>query len=634
VKYQPHIDGLRGISVAAVVLYHAVPAAFPGGFVGVDVFFVISGYLITCLILEEIGHDGFSIAAFYNRRIRRIFPAFAFLMLCTSAAAYALFLPAELKAYGADLASAALFALNVTLYATMNYFSAPAELNPLLHLWSLSVEEQFYVVFPFVVLWGVRHRKLAWLLVGLIAVSFVASLVMLSRDPNAAFYLLPLRAWELGIGALVAAVAPGATVRTRFNEAACGAGLLAILGTILFLPANSRVPGYPALLVCVGAAAITHAGGQSAIASRLLASRPLVFTGLISYSLYLWHWPLFAFAKYYLMGALTPLHTVTIIGASVVMSVFSWRVIERPFRRAAAAPQPLVIGSGVAVLLMLAALGGLAHQSGGFPGRLNPAAQAAARYQQERGATLIAGMRSGTCFLDPEQGPDAYDAERCFAKPGTRPDIVLWGDSFAAHYYPGLRAAFETRGISVAQATASACPPFLSYPVGGRPHCEALNTYFFGLIEQLRPRVAILSTAWYGHVGLPPQFDSTLQRLIALNVEVVILGPTPAYRVPVPVILTKMLHWGHPASEVPKQYLWEGVFRNDAEMRAKYVMPHVHYISMVDRICRGGVCPMVMDGRPVHYDGGHFDPAAAVTIVETIKPAIETVLKAAAGQER
>lgn len=631
-KYQPHIDGLRGISVAAVVLYHAVPTAFPGGFVGVDVFFVISGYLITRLILEEIKDGRFSIVGFYNRRIRRIFPAFIFLALCTSAVAFALFLPNELKAYGIDLVSASFFILNITLYATLNYFSAPAELNPLLHVWSLSVEEQFYLVFPLIVMWGAAYRKLPWLLAGMIVISFGASLIMLNRDPSAAFYLLPLRAWELGIGALLATIAPAVTRQSSITELACGLGLLAIVGTVLILPANSKVPGYPALIVCLGASAILHAGGRSALASNVLASKPLVFTGLISYSLYLWHWPLFAFAKYYLMGALTPLHTVIIIVASIGMSVFSWRFIELPFRRAVTARPPVVLGSGIAALLLVAVLGGITYANGGFPGRLNPAAQWAAGYQKRMGAALEAGMRAKTCFMEPDQGPDSYDAERCFAKSETRPDILLWGDSFAAHYYPGFRAVFDSEGTNVAQATASGCFPFLNFPVGGRPYCEALNTYFFNLIRQRRPRVVVLSTAWYGYTSLPVEFDNTIQRLIALNTEVVILGPPPAHKVPVPLILTKFLHWGRAPTEMPSQAIWEGVFRIDDVMRAKYVMPHVHYISMLDQICAGRVCPILMDGQPIYYDGAHFDPAASIKIVAKIKPVIENALRAAASQ--
>jgi len=302
----------------------------------VDVFFVISGYLITRLIHDEMSAGRFSVARFYERRIRRIFPAlFAVLAASTVAAAF-WFMPIDFDAFSDSLAGAALSVSNFVFWREAGYFAGPSDLKPLLHTWSLGVEEQFYVVFPLVLLALHRYarRFLPAVLAAVVVASFALSVWGTRHHTGAAFYLLPFRAWELGLGALLAVGVVPALKRRVAAELLAMAGLLLILVPVFTYTPETRFPGWAALPPTLGAALLIYAAPQAASIGGMLRLRPLVFIGLLSYSLYLWHWPLIVFTRYRMPADLDFATSCTLVSASVVAAYASWRWIEQPFRRA------------------------------------------------------------------------------------------------------------------------------------------------------------------------------------------------------------------------------------------------------------------------------------------------------------
>jgi len=335
--YRPDIDGLRAIAILSVIVNHAFPSALPGGFVGVDIFFVISGYLISRHIMEELATGSFRLRNFYARRVRRIFPALILVMLSSLLAGWVMLTPEEYEKLGRHVFAGSLFLSNILSWREAGYFDSAAATKPMLHLWSLGIEEQFYIVWPLALalVWRLRQALLPWRVAGLMALSLVWSLYTVSHDVVADFYSLFTRFWELALGAVVAWLAlhrpeMGLTQRQRLPWV----GLMMILAASVLVPRDGWFPGAWALLPTVGAGLLIHAGLDATVNQRLLALRPMVWVGLISYPLYLWHWPLLTFAR--ILQAHVP-STVVVLGLvlmSFVLAWLTWRFVEKPIRSA------------------------------------------------------------------------------------------------------------------------------------------------------------------------------------------------------------------------------------------------------------------------------------------------------------
>ena len=335
-QIRKEIDGLRAVAVISVVMFHAGLSGFDGGYVGVDVFFVISGFLITKIIISEMQDGNFSIVNFYERRARRILPALFFVMLCTLPFAVLWMLPYELENYGRSIIAVTTFSANFLFWRESGYFAGHADEMPLLHTWSLAVEEQYYLLFPIfvIVFWRFGIKSLTILICLTIAGGLAITEWAYWNRPIANFYLLPTRAWELEIGSLLA-ILQGTLVPIKkyWNQFGSALGLIFILFAVIFFDNKTPFPSYMALLPVTGSALVIQCAVPGTFVNRLLSLPPLAGLGLISYSVYLWHHPLFAFARIQSIVPLTSDLFATLVVASLILAWFTWRFVERPFRQ-------------------------------------------------------------------------------------------------------------------------------------------------------------------------------------------------------------------------------------------------------------------------------------------------------------
>lgn len=457
--YRRDVDGLRAVAVVPVVLYHAGLTWTPGGFVGVDVFFVISGYLITSILVNDITTGKFSLLRFYERRIRRLFPALFVVLLASCVAAILILLPAPFAAFSRSLVATVIFGSNILFWRDTNYFGNTASETPLLHTWSLAVEEQFYLLFPLFLILAIRHCQSAWkvLILALLLLSLALSAWMVQMAPAAGFYLLPPRAWEMLIGAVLAI---GAVPRFRNQALANGAaalGLALIAWGVFTFSHDTVFPGPNALFPCLGAALILHACARHETAvGRLLGSRVFVGIGLISYSLYLWHWPVLVFGQTWAVVSLTPLQTTGLVMLSFGLAAASWRWLEQPFRGTNSLLSPIrLFGLAAVVSAVCVGFGVFGHVTKGFPERLPAHALALAEVAETRNPRYLECLRSPR---NPIETP-------CSRGSDVTPSIALWGDSHANVMFDALAAQAEASGTSITFFGTAGCPPLMGVAV-------------------------------------------------------------------------------------------------------------------------------------------------------------------------
>ncbi|MFI2811640.1 acyltransferase family protein [Microbulbifer sp. JSM ZJ756] len=481
--YRRDIDGLRALAVLPVVFAHAGLPGFSGGFVGVDVFFVISGYLITGILVREIRQGRFSLADFYERRARRILPALFTVLSATTLASWLVLPPDLLEGYARSVLATVFFVSNFWFWRSSgDYFGASAEWEPLLHTWSLAVEEQFYVFFP--LLLCLLARRSGWMLavVALLSlVSLCASMWATQAQPFANYFLTPTRIWELGLGALLALGAVPRCGRRIVVEVVAAAGLLAIACSVVAYDSATPFPGLAALLPCGGAVALIWAGAQRPVfATRLLSLPVFVGVGLVSYSLYLWHWPVLVFAR--LIHGAAELPLLSALLAVVVaggLAYASWRWVEGPFRRRGGrwGSRPAIVraGSVAAVALVLVAV--IINSGKGFPGRLPPELLAIYTEAVER------TPRQERCMGRlPDEGLCRFGDT---AADGLA-DVLIWGDSHAGAFLPGFDLWVRGRGQAGLAAVKSACPPLLGLvraDKGESHRCDLFNRQVMEFLE-------------------------------------------------------------------------------------------------------------------------------------------------------
>ncbi len=531
------IDGLRAAAILPVLFYHAGVWPFAGGYIGVDIFFVISGYLITGLILRAQEHDGFSLVDFYDRRIRRILPALAATLIAATVAALFILLPDELDDFGKNLAASVLFVANIVDWLrAATYFAPDAGVNPLLHVWSLSVEEQFYLLWPLLLIALVRLRRALPLMIGGLAIASLAMALFYARaDPNVAFYLLPTRAWQLLAGAVLATgrLAPPRDPIVR-NAVALG-GLMLIIAAALLPGDEAHYHLLNALGAVLGTAAILYAAdGGGNVVSTVLATPVPVFIGRISYSLYLWHWPALVFTRLYLDRSLTAFETGAVLVAVFALSVLSWKFIEQPFRARKALwrgmPASIPLAAAAGSLLLAVALGFLLTE--GLPARVPPDVRAVT-------AEALQPLRGRWCNPGDTTDPACLRGDPSFT--GT---AILWGDSHARALAAGLSPFTDRRKLRLRLMTMSACPPLpgldVAAPDGApRPKCRLHNRAVLDAILAAKDvRLVILEASWQyvitaGRIAPPAvqrmeaALDLLLSKLAHRGIPVLVVGNSP-----------------------------------------------------------------------------------------------------------
>jgi peptidoglycan/LPS O-acetylase OafA/YrhL len=618
IKYRPDIDGLRAVAVLLVLANHLDTKA-TGGYIGVDVFFVISGYLISATILTEMGDGRFSIAGFYERRVRRIFPAMLAMMAIVSALTCLYLVPSEMMSYARSLEAALVSGSNFWFWHDGGYFDLPSNLKPLLHTWSLGVEEQFYVLFPlFLVLirrWFPRRLKLAILAVTLL--SFAAACWVVQRDAVAAFFFAPLRAWELLIGTIVSQRYLPALRGTVARNAAAAVGLALILWPAWVYGEYTRFPGPAALPPCLGAALIIAAGetGPSAV-GRLLAWRPVAFIGLISYSLYLWHWPLIVFQEAGRMVVPGPapskLVKAALVLASVAVATLSWKFVEQPFRKGRWRPAPRrMFALAGSATLVLAAAGAAMLAAHGLPGRFPPLARQAASY-------VDYGLRHSTsrgCFLGPQDTFADFQVSQCLAHAPGEPTILVAGDSHASHLWAGVQSVYPDRREM--EAAASNCPPLTVDVPRSTANCRALFDFLYDVyLPQHKVDVLLLSARW--RVTDLPELGRTLDFLRQRGVPVVLFGPGIEYDAPEPRLIAFALRDGHP-ERIPA-HLAESYRALDTQMKElARTRWHVPYVSVFDELCRPGCPVFAAPGVPFLHDPSHMTQEGATLLMKQVR---------------
>lgn len=544
-EYRPDIDGLRAVAVSAVVLFHAGATSFAGGYVGVDIFFVISGFLITSILRGHLAEGQFSLWTFYAARARRIMPALITMLSAVSVLSFWVLLPDELTAFGQNLVQSLLFTVNIFLWRDTGYFSLDANLRPLLHMWSLAVEEQFYLLWP-PLLWlldRLRRPKLAIITcVAILAASLVISQWGAIHQPSGAFYLAPSRAWELMLGALIAMT----RYRIRnpiFQEVGAAAGLGLIAYAIFTFQRQTPFPGFYAMIPCLGAALLICAGPGPRI-SRILSTAPFTATGRISYSLYLWHWPLLVLGALALNRPLHATETLLVVTVSIALAALSWFLIEQPVRTrfdAARKPVPILAWTGVAISPLLIA-GIFLAATKGFPGRYPQAAME--RFNQSQDHTTL-WQRCHT-----PEGPSIPPRTGCiFGAKGASSgyEAILWGDSHADALQPALDEIARKNGFRVRQMTKSSCPVVMSISTGAEKTPEAARgcrdfnrAVMHTITHDPGIKAVIISSSWHSYSysnSAPPDATNgkiladdmiSLLRWLAKNrVKVVVVGEVP-----------------------------------------------------------------------------------------------------------
>jgi peptidoglycan/LPS O-acetylase OafA/YrhL len=497
--YRPEIDGLRAVAVIAVVLFH-FGIGLPGGFVGVDVFFVISGYLITRLIRRATDCETFSLGDFFERRIRRIFPALFVVIASTLAVGYWILLPDELEKLGRSSAAQSLVLANVYFWRDTGYFSAPANSKPLLHTWSLAVEEQFYLILPLILVLcrSMSRRKIFLILSSLAFLSFIASVYGVVYHPTATFYLLPTRAWELLLGCGLA-VLPWEfkSQPVRDTLVAC-IGLVAISFPMLFYNSSTKFPGIAAVPPVIGAVLVIGACDRtpSIWPCQLLSLRPVVFIGLISYSLYLWHWPVIVFTRMY-FGDLHRLQLVLALSLSFALSVLTWKWVEIPFRHSVLIGQrKRVFGIALAMSAALLGISSTLIASGGFPKRFPDSLNAMLADTGWHDAEYLTELSDRVEFaLIPKLGVEPVNSID-----DARLDFFVWGDSHASVISSIIDDVASELHLSGRVIAVRGLPgmPNVFRTSRDRSYDVQLSwqSQIMALLREQRPRVLILACRW------------------------------------------------------------------------------------------------------------------------------------------
>jgi len=626
IAYRPDIDGLRGVAVLAVLAFHAFPNFSPGGFVGVDIFFVISGYLISTIIFHDVASGTFTYGGFYGRRIRRLLPALVVVLSAVLVAGLFSDFLTELSQLGAHIAAGATFVSNIILWREDSYFDVASASKPLLHLWSLGVEEQFYIVWP-LALAAISQRRVLWIVIATFVISFAINIAIVRNHPAAAFYLPATRIWEFMIGALLAYAGTRAWIPQRQDTiSAIGFALLAV--SFCLINKGTAFPGWAALLPTLGAAAIIAAGADARLNRILLANKAAVFLGLISYPLYLWHWPILSFLTVN-QGELSPGLKVAAIGASFVLATMTYMGIEKPLRHGEFGTRKIAgLSAALAALGVIGiALPACLHldDRSAFVASFENASPA---HEYVRAHNLSKLWRDECNFYDlaANTGKASISAD-CTA--GSRPSVMLWGDSHIQHLDPGLKATLPPDLVVMQIATGGCLPRLPQTDPDPDNICNRSNAFALQAIEKAKPDIVVIAQRSDYEATDWTELARALKTRGARNV--LLLGAMPQWQLPLHDILARHF-WPNPPARLNK-WLRSDLFETDRVLKQRYEgSSDLRYVSMIDSLCNADGCLTYIGPDPrediVAFDYGHLTLSSSRYVAEhVVTPAILGLLR-------
>ncbi|MBT2340308.1 MULTISPECIES: acyltransferase family protein [Pseudomonas] len=634
------IDGLRALAVVPVVLFHFGFGTFSGGFVGVDVFFVISGFLITGILFREISSQRFSFIDFWTRRARRILPALSVVMLAALALGWLLLAAKDFSQLGRAVRYQSLFMSNILFMREDGYFEPASDLKPLLHTWSLAVEEQYYIFFPLLMALLMRHvRHWRWVLFAVLLISFGLNIAYIDRKPDLAFFSLPTRAWELLCGAMLAVMpVPRHAVRPWLCQLVGMVGLAAVLTAVFTFDKATVFPGWAASLPVLGACALIWSGSHgSTWVARVLGARALVWVGLLSYSLYLWHWPVYVYANAISVDGIQPWEAVGWILLALGLAWLSWRFVELPFRekRLLAGRRPMLIGAGLA-MAALAVAGVVVRSADGFPQRLTGKALEYAQAREWRAGQM-------ECMLGfTDEQPD----KACLlgANKEAAANQMFWGDSHAAALLPAIEKSGTRDGHPVWLYSMSGCPPILS--ADQSPRCREFNDRTMEQVRSLHIRDVVLAANWslyaYGredgdkkHMLNPhdSRAEAEARMATAIRARVALIRATgaqvwlfkevPLQRLGTISRLTSLARIGRSAEGLGRplqEHLARQRFLSVLFDSMSAADPGVHVIDPASLMCPDEVCRIEVNGYSQYKDEDHLSDIGSTRLSPLFAP--------------
>lgn len=637
-NYRPEIDGLRAVAVLAVIFSHANFAYFGGGFIAVDVFFVLSGYLITRIILDEYSRSDFSISQFYQRRAKRILPALFLVLTCTASVAWFWLLPGAYEAFSKSLMLAALSVSNFYFLKKTDYFATDAAEVPLLHTWSLGVEEQFYLLFPLLFLFKLRTVTIFRAVAALTVISLAASEVGSRLFPSATYYLLPTRAWEILAGSLCAFYLFGRKRQT--NDVLAAVGLVFIASAVFLFDSSTRVPSLAALLPVAGTALVILFCHQTGMTGRLLSLSPIVWIGRISFSAYLWHQPVFALWRIRSPEPPTQLMMCGLTVLVLILAAISWRLVEQPFRHARASSRKV---AGIVSVSVLAFVGfGSWGAQDGLPFRVDPNVD---RF-------MDSAVWSNTCLIQQKDGLPLLPETRCSFNTGeSQKTYAIWGDSISAAISPALLDRLRERDVGLVQLTHGYCAPIADVWSARKEeavNCAEFNRRAMNYLLESNVEVVILAASWVnffndgymsidgqelkgGEITVPALADNlkgTVERLEQAGKRVVIVYPTPRFKRSVAEMMAAMMIKGDstPDFTYPVARFKEDTARAYAILDAatddgiEKVFPETIFCGPAG----SDQCYFGRDGVPFIADRSHYTQKGAELVVGDIMDELET----------
>ncbi len=667
--YRSDIDGLRALAVCIVIFFHFGIPGFSGGFIGVDVFFVLSGYLIGSIILNQLHKDTFSFLRFYFRRIRRLFPVFVVVIVATTIAAYSIMLPNDFREFGQSVIASSVYLSNILFYMEAGYFDTASHLKPLLHTWSLSVEEQFYIVFP-VLAWLIYRLKKAWLFpifLILTISSLLAAELYLDQNTSAVFYLYPFRAWEMFIGVCLATQYLPKIQSPRIGLAFSIAGLAMIVLPSILYTDKTPFPGFTAFIPCLGTCLLIYSGSsQQSFIHRLLMTRIPVFLGKISYSLYLWHWPVYVLYMYDKTSDAGALDILKMGSLTLAAAFLSWKYIETPFREGRAPFSQTILPAFTATALsslILIGAGYYFHKTNGVPERLDERTASFARAAND----LFGDLSS----CEEENNQTLADISYCtIGKPFTSENYTLiWGDSHGGAYKRGYEEAINKKEHSALLAWTGGCPPVFNIDkdesVSSRvidQQCAKRNQAIRELIENdSRINAIILVGRWSYYLngegvgvdqhnkitvwpenGNPddsqPQddffvktFNKTILQLQNSGHKVFVVEQSPEFsQYQARIVALGLMGGDKNITNAFNDLTSEDYVNvNKRQNKIQQALKQAHNDGVItllkthDFFCKEEKCSLILDGSPAYFDNNHLSSAGAVKISSMFEPVLQ-----------